>query len=253
MAAPRQRLLLTFGSRVQEEKSIMRRFVAFAFVITLIAAVPASAQDKKINWNIGGGYTFATGAVRDYLGDGYNINLGLIFNVTPVVGIQAEYSFNGLGKKQIDLAVSGAPGGASTNTPFYADMNMQFWDVNLVLKPKMDGRTHPYFVAGAGVYYRPVKVTTPGVGFVPGFCSPYWYYCSPGGFVPVTNIVGSRSSTDIGVDFGAGVNIQMSDKASVYLEARYHYIWGPSVANPTAGTSTKANGQFLPITVGIRF
>jgi len=33
-----------------------------------------------------------------------------------------------------------------------------------------------------------------------------------------------------------------------------HYIWGPTVGTSTSGgTSNKANGQFLPITFGLRF
>ena len=47
-------------------------------------------------------------------------------------------------------------------------MNMQFGDVNVVFKPHVDGKARPYFVAGGGVYYRPVTVTTPGVGYIPG-------------------------------------------------------------------------------------
>ena len=99
-------------------------------------------------------------------------------------------------------------------------------------------------------------MTTPGVGYVPGYCDPWWYVCYPGGFVPVENIVGKRSSTDFGMDFGGGVNF-----GAIYAEIRYHYIWGPEIAaqlNPltgetASGTGGKANGQFLQTTFGIRF
>ena len=108
-----------------------------------------------------------------------------------------------------------------------------------------------------GVYYRPIKVTTPGVGYVPGYCDPWWYVCYPGGFVPVENIVGDRSSTDFGMDFGGGLKF-----GAFYAEARYHYIWGPEVEEqftnlpPVAAsgvTDRKANGQFFQLTFGIRF
>ena len=71
-------------------------------------------------------------------------------------------------------------------------------------------------------------------------------------------MVGSRSSTDFGMNFGGGVNIHTGEHTSVYVEVRYHYIWGPEVSNaqinPLATpTTTKANGQFLPITFGFRF
>lgn len=241
----------------------MGKVTASLAVALLLAAVPARAQvdEKKVNVNIGGGYTFTSGEVRNHLGDGYNFNLGLTFNVTPVVGIQAEYSFNGLGQKQLRALqptppIAGCPPGGCGNIsegPFFGDMNMQYGDFNLVFHPKTQGAAKPYVVAGMGVYYRPVKVTTPGVGYVPGYCDPWWYVCSPGGWVPVENIVGERSSTDFGMDFGGGVNFNLGESAAFYVEARYHYIWGPTINNPIDGTSQKANGQFFPITFGVRF
>lgn len=76
----------------------------------------------------------------------------------------------------------------------------------------------------------------------------------------------SRSTTSsaiaalriLGMVLGGGVNIAATDAASVFLEFRYHYIWGPEInpgeaASLTGTTGKRANGQFLPITVGIRF
>ena len=39
-----------------------------------------------------------------------------------------------------------------------------------------------------------------------------------------TNIIGERSSTDFGMDFGGGVKF-----GAFYADLRYHYIWGPEV------------------------
>jgi hypothetical protein len=75
----------------------------------------------------------------------------------------------------------------------------------------------------------------------------------------VDNIVGERSSTDFGMDFGGGVTF-----GPVYAEVRYHYIWGPKIeaqtVNPLSTPSStdslvgkNANGQFLATTFGIRF
>jgi hypothetical protein len=113
-----------------------------------------------------------------------------------------------------------------------------------------------------GVYHRPIKITTPAVGYAPGYCDPWWYVCYPGGWVPVENIVGERSSTDFGMAFGGGVRF-----GPVFAELRYHYIWGPTIEGatlpqqPIAGDPTgtaplagqKANGQFLATTFGVRF
>ena len=71
-------------------------------------------------------------------------------------------------------------------------------------------------------------------------------------------VVGERSSTDFGMVFGGGVDFRVSDAASVFVELRYHYIWGPEINTGEAATLTgtntvNANGQFLPFTMGIRF
>jgi hypothetical protein len=36
-----------------------------------------------------------------------------------------------------------------------------------------------------GLYYRPIKVTTPGAGWVTGYCDPWFDICHPGGWVGI--------------------------------------------------------------------
>ena len=222
--------------------------VVLLAVVCIALSTSAQAQDRPVNVSLGGGFTMPNSEVRDHLGDGYNFNFGVQVNVSPVIGIEGLYSFNGLGDKRISIPVSGTPGGSTTPTDFFADMNMQYGTGSVIIRAPQ-GNVKPYGLIGMGVYYRPVRVTTPGVGYVPGYCDPWWYVCYPGGFVPVDNIVGERSSTDFGMNFGGGVSFH-----TIYAELRYHYIWGPTVNTPGGGTSTqKANGQFLQTTFGIRF
>ena len=103
----------------------MRRSLMFLFVAALLAAAPAGAQEKRVDVNIGGGYTAVLSEVRDHLGDGGHFNIGMTINVTPVIGIQAEYGYTALGRKQVTVPVSPTPGGTPTDQPVYADMNMQ--------------------------------------------------------------------------------------------------------------------------------
>ena len=237
----------------------MRHTTRFGMAVGfLLCASLAWAQEKKVEVSFGGGFTNPNSEVKDFLGNGYNFNFGVQANVTPVIGIEGVYSYNGLGEKRLSIPVSPTPHDSSVPTDFFGTMNMQYGTGNLVVQ-RPNGGIRPYGLVGMGVYYRPIKVTTPGVGFVPGYCNPWWYVCVPGGFVPVDNIVGDRSSTDFGMDFGGGVKFGF-----IYAELRYHYIWGPTVqegtaVNPLASASTtvstdrKANGQFLATTFGIRF
>jgi len=221
-----------------------------------LSASAARAQDKPVEISLGGGWTMPNSEVRDHLGNGYNFNFGVQVNVNPIIGIEGLYSFNGLGEKRISIPVTPGPvAGGEVPTDFFASMNMQYGTGSVIIRAP-EGNIKPYGLIGMGVYYRPVKVTTPGVGYVPGYCDPWWYICYPGGFVPVDNIIGERSSTDFGMNFGGGVNFHQ-----IYAEVRYHYIWGPKIepqVNPLTGATIgagggNANGQFLQTTFGIRF
>jgi opacity protein-like surface antigen len=228
----------------------MFRRLGFFFVAALCAATPVAAQDERpVRLNIGGGFTGVYGDGADHIGNGGNFTIGAIFKVSPVMSVQGEYGWNGLKRKEL---ASVNP--LSSNGPFFADANMQYGDANLLFHPNTQGKAKPYGLVGLGVYYRPVTISTDAVGFAT-VCDPYWYVCYPAA-VPVEQIVGTRSSTDFGMNFGGGVDYKLTDHTSIYFEVRYHYIWGPEIAqvNPLSSSGpTKANGQFLPITVGFRF
>ena len=233
---------------------MLRRF-GFLLAAALLAAAPVAAQDRPVQLTIGGGFTGVYGDGADHVGNGGNFTIGALFHASPVLGIQGEYGWNGMKQKQLSLNVSSVPGGVEVPTDFFADANMQYGAVNALFSPSVSGKTAPYFITGLGIYYRPVTISTPSVGFAT-VCDPYWYVCYPAA-VPVEQIVGKRSSTDFGMNFGGGINFKTSDHTSIYAEVRYHYIWGPtldpSVQPLGSTTKTTANGQFLPITVGFRF
>jgi opacity protein-like surface antigen len=240
----------------------MLRRVGLVFVAAAMAATTAAAQDvKPIQLTIGGGYTQVLGAAKDHLGNAGNFTVGVLYNMNPVISLQGEYGWNGVKKKQITLATypnNPCVGCTAVNSPFYADGNMQYGDFNVLVHAKTQGKAKPYGLVGAGVYYRPINITTPAVGYTT-ICDPWWYVCYPAA-VPVDQVVASRSSTDFGMNFGGGVDFRFHEHASFYVEVRYHYVWGPTLqvpSNPPAGftppSNLKANGQFLPITFGFRF
>jgi opacity protein-like surface antigen len=232
----------------------MRYTVGFILAAGFLAVCPmtAQAQEDRVDFSLGGGFTAPNSEVRDHLGDGYNFNFGMQVNVTRAFAIEGLYSFNGLGEKRIDVPLATPLGETSR---FAADMNMQYFTVSGIFQRPEGSGVRPYGVIGVGAYYRPVKVTSSELGFVPGFCDPFWYVCYPGQVVDVQTIIGKRSSTDFGMDVGGGVNF-----GTFYSELRYHYIWGPTVpttgpVQPLPGVSAEreANGQFLQFTFGFRF
>jgi len=64
--------------------------------------------------------------------------------------------------------------------------------------------------------------------------------------VAASSVAGTNSSTDVGVNVGAGFTA-----GKFFAEVRYHYMTGPSYSTPS-GTQ-KATGKFFPLIVGARF
>jgi opacity protein-like surface antigen len=226
------------------------RFVLLAALVGY--AIPVYAQDKKVDGNIGGGYSVFTGEARQHTGDGGVFDIGVTYNVTPVIGIKLGYNYTGLGKeKTVTLPVTN--GGLISQQVFSADAHMH--DVTFDVVVKGPGHVSPYALIGPGIYHRTVNVTTPAVGVVT-ICDPFWFVCFPAP-VGVDQVVGSRSSTDAGINFGGGVSFKVGESASVYFEVRYVYIFGPSFDVPAIGTvaarTVSGNGQVAPFVFGLRF
>jgi hypothetical protein len=70
--------------------------------------------------------------------------------------------------------------------------------------------------------------------------------------VSASSVVAFRDTWDWGLDAGVGVTFAVAPVVRLYLEVRYHYIFGPDFTDST-GNERNADGQFLPITLGVRF
>ena len=217
----------------------------------LAAASPAWAQGPKFSFNIGGGFVTPVSESKEVFGTGGNFELGGTFHASSAIGIQLQYGYNRFGSK--DLTVT-----PTTPTPHAGDLNESIplsvnhsqhnGELNLVFNPHTE-HIAPYVIAGMGIYHDIVNVTTPSVG-VATVCDPWIYVCYPG-VVAVDQIIGERTNTAFGINVGGGLNFR-AGHAAIYAEVRYIHDWGPSFTDAT-GASVSANGNYIPVTFGLRF
>jgi opacity protein-like surface antigen len=225
--------------------------IVLVFALALLIAGTANAQNnKKYEINIGGGFTPTTGDIEEHFGNGGQFEAGFTYFPKDKIGIQAQYAYTKLNGKDFTLPVSVTPGGGTLNQPFSSGMHMNGLSGDVVYRHSAPGL---YLVGGGGIYKRTVNLSTPSVGFV-SVCDPFWLICYPSA-VSTDNVIGDRSSTDFGLNAGGGYSFKVSDSAKLYVEARYLYVFGPDIFNPVTGQklASNANGQFLPISFGIRW
>ena len=230
----------------------MKKLLVGACLAILVAASPARAQgDRPVHVNIGGGFTVPVSDVADRFDTGGGFNIGVIFEPTPILGLQVEYAYNGLDGKETFLPLQATPVSLVTGQALIeSHHNMQYFDFNAILQTPGDTLMKAYAIGGPGMYYRSVSLTTPDVGYTT-WCDPYWYVCYPTA-VEIDRVVGDRSSWDPGINIGGGVTFRLSEQALFYVESRWHYMWGPEFTDAN-GETQNANGQYFPVTFGFRF
>jgi opacity protein-like surface antigen len=195
----------------------------------------------RVVWNIGGTFLIPVAETADRVEMGGGFTVGLTFNPSAVFGVQFEYGAN-----WADLD-TGKLQGANV----FGNTMLHYFNLNGMIRPARAGPISFYLIGGGGLYYRYVDIArVEGTALVP-YCDPWLLICTT---VPVTasTLIGSRDSWDWGLDGGVGVTFALAPPVRLYLEARYHYIFGPSFT-AADGRKRSADGQYVPITLGIRF
>jgi hypothetical protein len=209
----------------------------------LFAPTLALAQDKPVTFNIGAGVVLPQGEVADRFDAGFTFPVGLTGNITETVGIHGEYSYHWMNGPDGTLETLTGPELLETNH------TMHVGNANVKFTPVTSGPVGGYVLGGVGVYHRSVELTSPAVG-LGTVCDPWYYVCYP---VPVEvdQILGTRSTTDFGLNFGGAITFGRR----FYVEARYHYVYGPEIEQPQSqgGGTVKANGYYIPINFGFLF
>ena len=222
---------------------VVKSLILSAVFVALLPGL-ASAQDRKIHFNIGAGPTFAGGDLGNIFSTGFGPTLGVTFDVTPRIGLQFEYSYKWFSVEDYEDAFAGR---------FSANHNMHVLNYNLIANLNApESKARFYVVAGAGSYDRTVEITQyVGSGII---CDPYFYIC---GTYPINEVIGERGGWDFGFNIGGGVGFKIAETAEFYVDFKYHYVSGPEINTtgiPTPYTGTKsATGYYYPITFGFRF
>lgn len=115
--------------------------------------------------------------------------------------------------------------------------------------PKQEEHFGFHLLGGGGFSFRDVEIAQfAGVGVAP-YCDPYLLACyaTP---IAVSQVIGSRDSFDFGLDAGLGAYAMLSPPLRLYLEARYHDLWGPEFEGPN-GDRVDSDGQYLPVVLGL--
>jgi len=236
------------------------RTVTLALLVVIGAAAPALAQDdKRYDVNIGGGAMFPLGSYKDSFNTGGNFAFGGTFFITPHIGIQGEYNYDKMSGPERTLGLSATPTALASGTALIqSNQQLHVGLFDLVARSRSsDSAVAGYVLGGGGIYHRMVQLTSPAIGYVT-VCDPYWYACYPTA-TSVDRILGDRSSNDFGINFGGGMTF--GHEAKFYVEARYHYVWGPAVNQATATpassstvpTNVSSNASYFLIVFGVRF
>ena len=146
----------------------MKKVMFGAFLVTLVAVVPARAQGvRPVLVNIGGGWTIPIADGKDRFDTGGNFNIGVLFAPEKVpFGFQVEYGYNGLSGKDATIPLYATPtGGVVGGALIESHHAMHFVDFNGVFKTPGNAKFGAYAIAGGGFYYRSVSLTTPDVGY----------------------------------------------------------------------------------------
>ena len=212
----------------------MFKRVAAACVAVMATASPAAAQEKPFSLMAGGAIVGPLSASAHRFSTGLGFTFGATWHINEQLGLTADYLWSALG-------VDESWPGLVLTRPVTLTPRIQFGTVNVRFQAP-PGPVRLYILAGVGLYHRTVAMATTGSGDM-SVCDPWWFVCTAGP-VPVGSVSRTHSSTDLGINVGAGLTAGM-----FFAEIRYHYMWGPSFNTP-AGTQS-ATGKFFPLTVGI--
>ena len=184
-------------------KGFYKGLAAFA----IVAAAATSTAQAQVGFNVGGGLSMPLGDFGDQADMGFHGLVGVTFQPASLpVGVRVDGMYHMWGGSEdafgdLDVGTRAIVGTANAVYTFQTAETSTF---------------HPYLIGGLGLYNT--ALTGDDV---------------PDGF--------DDSSTDFGINAGAGFNFSAGESLGLFVEGRFHNVF-------TEGEST----SFIPISVGVR-
>lgn len=229
----------------------MKTILSATVIAAALTATAHAQSSEPVHFIIGGGMSTPLGNVADRFNTGGAFSIGLTFEPEPPFGLQVEYGFNQLNGPEARIPLRINPTATPSGTALIESHHkVHYFLATAMLHGGGAQRFNPYGLAGGGMYYRSVSLTTPDVGFTT-YCDPYWYVCYPEP-EELDRVIGRRSTWDPGVNVGGGLAIRLGSSAAFYIEARWHHTWGPTFTR-LDGIEERANGDYFPVTFGFKF
>jgi len=215
-----------------------------------LACAPAHAGGRPNgstrDWfgQFGGGWAFPQGDLGNVADDDWTISGGAMYWPSDWrfgIVIEAAYVDFELSRSAIN-ALNDAIAADPANDGFISGGDMDSWQLGLngiwSIGPTNRGF---YLTGGIGWYNTSAQVTQEGLVYYPPICSPWYWWCIPGGVGQGTFIVGHQSSDEFGWNAGAGYGFE-TRSGQFYVEAKYVEIQ----TDPETST-------YLPLTIGFRW
>lgn len=216
--------------------SFGQRVWTCVLVVLAMAVTEARGQEAPFVYHAAGVVTAPLSGAADHFNPGFGADAGVTWNLSDYWGARADVAWS-------TLTAKSAP--ASAGASLGVSGNVGYVNADVVFRGQ-PSRARLYVLAGIGVYRRAVTLTGRGSGEV-DVCNPWWFVCESGA-VSVGRLVGTRSTTDVGLNVGFGATFA---RDRVFAEVRFHYATGPTYRTPQGDQI--ASGKFFPLMIGARF
>lgn len=218
------------------------RGVLAALALVSCLATDASGQERVFDFQAGGGVTSPVGSTTSRFETGWHLTGGAGWRSGGHLGLRLDYT-----QSRQRLVGSALPEAFVEGQHRVHALEL---DARWTVDP--EARVPIELLAGPGIYLRRTEITnvsryTPG----PSICDPWLQVCAVGPVSP-DQILGDRSSTDLGFNLGVAVEVPIWRSVRLLLDLRWRYVWGDTYGLP-GEASRRSSAHDVPLTFAIRF